>query len=98
MGSKEIASVPIMATRANLSVATSRLNVLMESFHERIEQKNFNLVEQHEKDVLTQVATVEDLTYSMIANAGQSKDVNLVPKLTIFCTESDELRAKALEL
>ena len=70
----------------------------MESFHERIEQKSFNLVEQHEKDVLTQVATVEDLTYSMIANAGQSKDVNLVPELTIFCTESDELRAKALEL
>ena len=87
-----------MVTRAKLSVATSRLNALIESFHASIEQKSFNLVEQHQKDVVTQLATVEELTYSMIAHADESEHANLVQKLTTFCIESDELRAKALEL
>ena len=87
-----------MVTRAKLSVATSRLNSLIESFHASIEQKSFNLVEQHQKDVVTQLATVEELTYSMIANADESEHANLVQNLTTLCIESDELRAKALEL
>ena len=98
MDSKQKAPVPIMVTRAKLSVATSRLNALIESFHASIEQKSFNLVEQHQKDVVTQLATVEELTYSMIASADESEHANLVQKLTTFCIESDELRAKALEL
>ena len=97
MGSKQKAPVSIMVTRAKLSVAASRLNALIESFHASIEQKSFHLVEQHQKDV-THLATVEELTYSMIANADESEHANLVQKLTTFCIESDEMRAKALEL
>ena len=41
------------------------------------------------KDVVTQLATVEELTYSMIANADESEHANLVQKLTNFCIESD---------
>ena len=76
MGSKQKAPVPITVTMAKLSVATSRLNALIESFHASIEQKYFNLVEQHQKDVVTQLATVEELTYSMIANADESEHAN----------------------
>ena len=59
MGSKQKAPVPIHVTRVKLSVATSILNALMESFHASIEQKKFNLVEQHHKDVLTQLAKLK---------------------------------------
>ena len=76
MGSKQKAPVSIHATRAKRSVATSRLIVLMESFHANFEQKSSNLIEQHQKDVLTQIATVEELTYSMIANADESEPAN----------------------
>ena len=48
--------------------------------------------------MVTQLATVEELTYSMVANADESEHANLVQKLTTFCIESDELRAKAPEL
>ena len=34
----------------------------------------------------------------MIANADESEHANLVQKLTTFCIESDDLRAKALKL
>ena len=97
-GSKQKAPVSKMVTMAKLSVATKRLNAVIESFHASIEQKSFNLVEQHQKDVVTQLATVEELTYSKIANADESEHANLEQKLTTFCIESDELRSKALEL
>ena len=76
MGSKQKAPVPILVTRAKLSVVTSRHNTLMESFHASIEQLCSNLVEQHQKDVLTQLATVEQLIYSKIANADESEHAN----------------------
>ena len=67
-----------MVTRAKLSVPTSRLNSLMESFYASIEQMSSNLVEQHQKDfvLLTQLATIEELIYSMIANADESEHAN----------------------
>ena len=37
-------------------------------------------LEQHQQDVVTQLATVEELTYSMIANADESEHANLVEK------------------
>ena len=46
---------------------------------------------------MTQLATVEELTYSMIANADQSEHANLVQKVTTFCIESHELNAEVLE-
>ena len=98
MGSKQKGPVPIMVTRPKLSVATSRLNTLNESFHASIEKKSFNLVEQHQKDVVTQLATIEELTYSMIANADESEHASLMPNSTTFCIESDEMRSKTLEL
>ena len=45
--------------------------------------------------MVTQLATVEELTYSMIANKDESEHANLVQNLTTFCID---LRAKALEL
>ena len=47
---------------------------------------------------MTQLATFGELTHSRIANAYESEHANFVQKLTTFCIESDELRAKALEL